>query len=251
MTDPAPPPALNAPDVLATLLSRSVGGAPEQPELGFHQGIVLAWDQSTGSNTVLIGDSPINNVPVLAAGSVLIGVGDVVGVLRVRTQYLVMGRISVLSQALTIRTAYEPANSFTVGATYANLNSTVGPTITDVYIGPSRRCIVFLSAFASATDEGYAAMHFQVTGASTINPPTGSSAFSKGAFLGSSVAGAGSDATMVGGSATRQFILTQSDGLNEGLNTFTAKYLGCNDSGGTPTNNDCEFSERVIIVMPL
>ena len=243
--------ALNSPDVLATLLARTVGGSIDQPELGFHQGIVLVWDQMSGTNTVMIAGTPIDNVPILAAGSVLIGAGDVVGVLRVRTQYFILGRISILSQSLTIRTDYVAATSFAPGATYTNLNTTVGPTVTDVYIGPSRRCIVFLSCFASATDEGYAAMHFQVTGASTINPPTGASAFSKGAFCGSVVAGAGTDPTMVGASASRQFILTQADGLNTGLNTFQAKYLGCNDAGGTPTNNDCQFSERVIIVMPL
>lgn len=257
MTDPTSPARtsdaqLRAPDVLATLLARTVGGAPDQPELGFHQGIVITWDQVAGTNTIMIGGSLVSDVPVLAAGSVLIGANDVVGILRVRTQYFILGRISVLSQALTIRTALLSATSFAPSAAYTDLSGGgVGPTLSNVYIGPSRRCIVFLSAFAAATDMGYAAMHFQVTGASVINPPTGTSAFSKGAFTGSISADVGDDPTMVGGSASRQFLVTAADGLNEGLNTFTMKYLCCNEAGGSPTNNDCQFSERVIIVMPL
>ena len=219
---------------------------PDRSDVGFHTGEVLAWDADAGTNTVRVLGAAIQNLQVVATGSVMVGTGDLVAIWRYKSTYFVMGRIAPINQALTPRIASVSTTSFTVSGSYSDLNSTVGPTLTNVFIGPSRRCIVFLSAFASATDDGYAAAHFTVSGASAINPPTGTSAFSKGAFIGS--AGAG---PQVGGSATRMFLLNAADGLNAGLNTFTMKYLGVNSAGTTPTNNDCFFSERVIMVLPL
>lgn len=236
---------------LAEILAPKNARAQPIADLAFHQGYVQSWDQENNTNTIIIGGSPITDVAVMSSGAIMIGAGDVVGLLRVRTQYFVIGRISSVGQALGIRSASVLDGSFTVSGTYSDLSGSPGPTLTDVFIGSSRRCLVFLSASLSATDEGYVACHFQVTGASSIDPPTGTGAFNYGLMTGSTVAGVGSDPTQVGTGASRMFLVTAADGLNTGLNTFTMKYLGVNDSGTTPTNNDCFVENRVITVMPL
>lgn len=224
---------------------------PEMADVGFHQGVVLDWDQQAGTNRVEVNGVPLDNLPVAAMGSVMIGVGDVVALWRYHNAYFVMGRIAPINQALTVRAAEVPDSSFvTSTSVYSDLNTTVGPTLTDVYIGPSRRCLVFLSCGASSTDMGYASAHFQVTGASAIDPPTGAGNWSKGAYIGSEAPGVTVDPTQVGASATRIFLLTEADGLNTGLNTFTVKYMGHPDSGAL-LNNDCFFFDRVLVVFPL
>jgi hypothetical protein len=224
----------------------------KQDDIGFHTGEVLAWDQVAGTNTIRVLGVPMDDLQVVSTGSVMVGVGDTVAIWRYKSTYFIMGRIAPVDQALAVRAAVEPATSYTTStATFSDLNTTVGPTLTDVYIGPSRQCLVFLSCGATATDEGYASAHFQVTGASTINPPTGGGNWSEGAFIGNDVAGVGANTAQVAGSATRIFYLTAANGLNSGLNTFTVKYMGVDKDGGPTTNNDCFFFHRVIIVFPL
>lgn len=223
----------------------------DEPDVGFHSGFVTAWDAEAGTNTILVLGTPMQDLQVVSAGSVAVGAGDTVAIWRYKSTYFVMGRIAPVDQALTVRAAAEATTSYTTSTTvFSDLNSSVGPTLTDVYIGPSRRCLVFLSCGATATDEGFASAHFQVTGASTINPPTGPSNWSEGAFVGNDVSGVGANTAQVSGSATRVFLLTEADGLNSGLNTFTVKYLGRDKDGGA-TNDDCFFFHRVIMVFPL
>ena len=217
-----------------------------EPDVGFHTGEVIAWDQAAGTNTIRVLGADVDNVQVVASGSVMVGVGDLVAIWRYKTTYFVMGRIAPVEQALTVRVDVNNVTGFTTGGSYADLSSGAGPSVSDVYIGPSRRCLVWISAGASATDDGYAAAHVAVTGDSNIAPPTGTSAFSEGAYIGSE-----NTTTQTGGSASRMFLFTEADGLNQGMHTFTMKYLGVNSAGTTPTNNDCFFFHRVIVVMPL
>lgn len=222
-----------------------------EADVGFHSGQVLAWDPEAGTNTILVLGTPMQDLQIVSSGSVSVGVGDTVAIWRYKSTYFVMGRIAPVDQALTVRAAADAATGFTTSTTvFTDLSSGAGPTLDDVYIGPSQRCLVFLSCGATATDEGYASAHFQVTGASTISPPTGPSNWSEGAFVGNDVAGAGANTAEVAGSATRVFLLTAADGLNTGLNTFTVKYIGLDKDGGA-TNNDCFFFHRVITVFPL
>lgn len=219
---------------------------PSGADVGFHTGEVLAWDDIAGTNTVRVLGAEVQDLQVVATGSVMVGVGDLVAIWRYKSTYFVMGRIAPVNQALSPRVAVNSVTGFTTSGSYSDLSSSSGPAVSNVYIGPSRRCLVWISAGASATDDGYAAAHVAVTGASSIAPPSGTSAFSEGAYIGSE-----GTTTSTGGSATRMFLFTAADGLNRGLNTFTMKYLGCNSSGTTPTNNDCFFYHRVIVVLPL
>lgn len=237
----------------ALLTAAGVGGSQPLPEIGFHQGVVVEWDTVGNTNSILVVGSLIENVSILSAGAIMIGVGDVVGLLRVRTQYFILGRISTMQNAITISSARFDGDSFTVNSStnYIDPSGTPGPTLSNVYIGASRRCLVFLSASLASTDMGYVAAHFEVSGASSILPPSGPGAHDYGLMIGSVAAGVGTDPTQVSMNASRMFLLTAADGLNAGLNTFTMKYLGVGEFNTFPTNNDCFVGKRVITVMPL
>lgn len=64
------------------------------PDVGFRQGTVEAWDEATGSNSVNVAGVSISDVPVLNLGEfTLLQPGDVVGLLRFKSTYFILGRI--------------------------------------------------------------------------------------------------------------------------------------------------------------
>lgn len=70
-------------------------GLANQPELGFHQGVITLWSPSTGTNAVSIAGSVITDVHILVTGdSMVLSVGDKVGILRFRSMYFILGRIT-------------------------------------------------------------------------------------------------------------------------------------------------------------
>ena len=213
---------------------------PREPEYGYRQGVIVDWDSLTGANVVNVGGTNIENLDVLATSdSIMLAPGDRVLLLKFQSTLCILGRIAPAGTgSIGIRAAANAASGFTASTSYTDLSSGVGPSLANVSISSSRRCMVIVSAaiYAEVDDDG--AAHFTVSGASTIAAPTGSSAFSEGAFLGT-FSGGGA----IEGSATRTFILTEANGLNAGLNTFTMKYLSRN--GG-----DAQFSDRVITVFP-
>lgn len=65
-----------------------------EAEVGFRQGVVTAWDQTTGMNTVNIGGTLVDDLPVLTVNDVsIIAVGDVVGLLRFQSTFFILGRV--------------------------------------------------------------------------------------------------------------------------------------------------------------
>lgn len=75
-------------------------------EIGFRSGKVTAWNITNGENTIVIAGTAIQNVPMLSRGEALaIQVGDVVGILRVKSQYFVMGQIQVNPGEIIVRDA--------------------------------------------------------------------------------------------------------------------------------------------------
>lgn len=125
------------------------------------------------------------------------------------------------------------ATQTTTSTSFTDL-ATVGPQIVNVYIGSTRRCLVLVKADAlnNATSD-YAHMKYQVSGASSIGPVSGVS----GGF----VQNGSANITRV--SVAGFDVLTAADGLNQGLNTFTAKYRS--GVGGV-----AEFGSRKLIVLP-
>lgn len=110
--------------------------------------------------------------------------------------------------------------------TYGDL-ATPGPTVSNVTIGPSGRCVVFLSTGITVENlrQGYAS--FNITGATFVPPDDSHSVFAISANISS------------GGA----FLM---EGLNPGVHSFQAKY-----KGPTPGSNaQAIFYDRHLIVMP-
>lgn len=63
-------------------------------DVGFRQGTVLAWDETNGTNTVDVGGAHLTDLPALNIGDfVHLAEGDVVGLLRFKTTYFILGRV--------------------------------------------------------------------------------------------------------------------------------------------------------------
>lgn len=210
----------------------------EKKNLGMRQGVVQSWDSSTGSNTIKIGDTVLDDLPVLAStGTVLLGPGDVVGLLRYKSTYFVLGRIGVAGEgALAIQADFVAAHEDSSSAEPTDL-PTVGPTVV-ANIGSTRRCLVFLRASIGVNKVG-GSMSFTVTGASNIGAGSGGTG-SSSAFL------FRPDGDVIA-SCTSLVVLTADDGLNEGQNTFQAKYARYT------SNDDTQFAvfeNRYLTVLP-
>lgn len=69
------------------------GGAAD---VGFHQGTVTAWNASTGANTISVAGAILTDVPILNTGeAIALKPGHVVGLLRFKSTYFVLGRITI------------------------------------------------------------------------------------------------------------------------------------------------------------
>lgn len=202
-------------------------------DLGFRQGTLLAWDPSTESNTVQIAGQEFTDLPVLAVGTIAMAVGDLIGVLRYKSTYLILGRIAPAGTgALQTRAALVIPLETSSRTTWGDL-TTVGPTV-DAYIGSSRQALVLLTAAVGVPNGDSAMMNVEVSGASTI-----SANLANAAYLGTAP-GSTSGAQ---GSASGQVLLTAADGLNHGLNTFKAVYQ-------TLHGQACGWQNRRLTVIP-
>lgn len=212
-----------------------------EPDVGFHTGEVLAWNQAAGTNTIRVLGAPMNNLQVVATGSVMVGVGDTVAIWRYKSTLFVMGRIAPVDQTLRVRYAIGTDDDNwvdTVGpGPWYDLNHGNIPTISDVYIGPSRTCVVWLSCALAGNTSLAGEAHIQVSGASNIPPPNP-------ATPGRSMGAIGGGPVQLG--AHRIFVLNATDGLMQGLNTFEVKYRKY-----TASVDDAFFSNTVLVVLPL
>jgi hypothetical protein len=210
--------------------------SPDLPQtVGFRQGVVVAWDQETAANTILVAGATLTNVPIINSFEALsLEAGDVVGLLTFGSTWFVLGRITVpgAGQAATALNALSdrtvsatiPASEATASATFTAL-ATAGPAVT-VPVPTSARVLVLVTARISGTAFG-GEMGFTVSGASTIAAASTSA-------LQFQAPGAGVLA------ATFLARLTAADGLAAGVNVFTAQYRA---ASGTAT-----FSDRNITV---
>lgn len=222
---------------LIQFAGRFSGEVDRRGDLGFHQGTVLAWDSDTNTNTILVGAGEVHDIPTMSTGdNILMGVGDHVALLRFKSTFFVLGRITPPGESYSfgMEAAEVSTLQSTGSATYTDL-ATVGPAVT-VRIGSSRRARVIVSATVQCATGERGVFNIAVSGDSTIAPP--------GAGFGAQLYNGNTDAlTVLQGTVARQYIVDASKGLNEGINTFTMKYAA--PSGGSP-----DFSERVISVEP-
>lgn len=219
-------------DIAAALVAGYQQQATGTTDIGYHLGVVQAYDDTTGLNSVQILGNTFDNLRVVSAGpAVSIGVGDTVIVLRYQTQYFILGRVSAPGAGSAMRpvAARINTNETTSSTTFTDL-TTVGPTVT-TYIGPRRSCIVLLSA-THYQNNGSASMGFTVSGASTIPADIFRATWWNNVTN-----------TNTSVSVTQVIALSAADGLNQGTNTFTAKY----QKGGSLA---ASFDTRTITVIP-
>lgn len=220
--------------------------SPSGPEdSGWHTGIVRSWDELSGVNVVEVNGIALTNLKSSQAGiGVQYGTGDNVLVLRKQTQYVVMGLLNLPgSQAANqIRYAETTALETTTNTSYTTL-ATVGPTLSNVLIGSGRRFLLTVNCqvqclcgnTVTPTHDIGGWMTVNITGASTI-PIVGTT----GAFWRTATNQFGGGMAYV----TRSFVLTQANGVNAGLHTFSTQYRA-NDATFA-----CGFADRNITVIP-
>lgn len=227
-------------DIAAAMIA---GMAPPSgnSDTGFEIGQIVSWDEASGVNTITVRGTTMNNLKCIQSGiGVLYQPGDTIAVFRFQTNYFVWGKIAApgAGSASQIRVASDPTLVLSHSSlTYADLAGSVGPTLTNVYIGSSRRCLVLVSA-AIYGNQTYGFAGFQVSGDSII-APGGSTRF---AMAGTSAGGV----TQVGAVSTAQVLLTAADGLNQGFHTFQMKYAITK----TGTGSGADFGIRTLTVIP-
>lgn len=118
---------------LAEVLAPQNARARPLAELGFHQGVISAFNQETGANTIVIAGAPIDDVPMLNIGDTTnLVVGDVVAVLRYRNAYFIIGRVVVpntdafASSSFAYETIAERVSNFIVPTTSTTIASADG-----------------------------------------------------------------------------------------------------------------------------
>lgn len=97
------------------------------PELGFRSGLVLAWNADTGANTIEVGGSTLEDVPILNTGeAIALKAGHVVALIRFRSSYFIMGRITVpgSEQFASASVSFASGNSGASGFAVSNVEST-------------------------------------------------------------------------------------------------------------------------------
>jgi hypothetical protein len=219
------------PDLASLLASQG------KPDMGFRQGIVVSWDPLTGANQINVGGTVLDDLPTLAASTIALAVGDVVGLIRYQSTFFITGRISPAEGgALAIRSAAVKDQGTTTSTSYVDL-SPPGPVV-DAYIGQSRQCAVMMQVQINFVAPCTASMRFVVSGASTIT----TSSF-PAVLRHFPASGTASVLTSVASTT----VLTAADGLNPGLNTFSAQYarLETGTGGGVAA-----FAARSITVIP-
>src|SRR5688500_2317523 len=238
-------------DLIALGLSPPAGPR----DISMYIGVVLAWDQSTGSNEILVDGTQLPDLRVLQSGIGMdYNVGETVVVLKKQTQYFILGRVSApgAGAGSGIRSAGDNWIEFfgTSGA-WADMPLESGPSVT-AYIGASRSCLVqYRVGYAVRVGDTtfgahiydadcYGQVSFEVTGASNI--PAGTWQGQRVLFGAEYWNTAPNQMHLHHGVATGFMHLTSAYGLNSGSNTFSMKYN---------TNRTLEWSEPFITVIPL
>lgn len=205
-------------DDVSTLFLNGSG----DPKITYRQGVVESWDELSGANTILIGEQPFDDVRVLSTGAVTpFQPGDVVGVQMVGTSAYIQGKVRAVGAGLGERIASDKnvdGPDIPLNTDYADLSGSFGPQVS-IFVGSARRvlvihsCAVSIPTGSSETYRGTAFQGVQISGATNILP---SEAVYDCFFQGppNSIQ-----------ALTSTTLLTEADGLNQGLNTFTCKYM--------------------------
>lgn len=225
-------------DIAALLVAGSRQQGNGNTDLGWHTGVVQSWDEQTGLNSIEINGNTFDNLSVLSAGSVVpFQAGDTVALMRVQSQYFILGKIRAAGAGAAERivSAKKDLPLVVSGAlTWGDLPSSYGPEVS-VYIGSGRRALVLHSSGIYCS-QAYGVQGVQVSGASTLAVSTAV----RNAFLRNTAA------PEVWTMSTCVSLITAADGLEQGQNTFTCKYNV--ELFGTGTG--AYFGNRSLTVIP-
>lgn len=222
---------------IADLITQGMRGPTGAEDLALHTGVILAWDENSGTNSVLVGNTAMDNLKTVQPGIGLqYNQGDVVMVVRKQTQYFVLGKIAAPggNNANQIQGQYVGASEATASTSKTTL-ATPGPKAT-VQIGSSGRALVMVGAFIQSTSAASGsyyggAVYVDISGATGIG-----NAVQIIKNMQSVTSGSGFSETV---SAVQ--LLT---GLNPGSTTFTCFY-----SAG-PAAISTTFASRTLTVIP-
>ncbi len=220
----------------------SLPAGPGQP-MTYRQGVVVAWNEVTLENEVLVGGTVLQNLPVLGVGdAAAIAVGSTVGLMVAGRTMAIIGRLVIpgtqaAEDAITMlsRQVYSTSIDdigFTASTSFGDLDDEVGP-IVNATIRAGGRALVMMSASAGHLVTNGTFMSFAMSGANTAAPEDFNTLHhtSFGADTGQDF--------WIG--STRVVLLT---GLTPGLTTFIAKYKA-------DTADDVFFEFRNLTVFAL
>lgn len=227
----------------------------EAPGVGFRQGTILTWDPLDAANTVSVGGTVMENLPILNTNeALLLEPGAVVGILTAGPSWFILGRITVpatpaAASALAmvssrIVAASDPDQGTRSSTAFGNLSgAAVGPSVT-VNISGSGKALLWWSCAYGATGNwepiSTGGTSVAVSGATTR---AASADYSLGHYMefpASPALGTALTSTSIQNTLMHLF-----EGLNPGQNTFTMQYR--NRTGST----NCQFETREIAVFAL
>jgi hypothetical protein len=230
---------------IADLITAGMQGSTGADDVGFHLGRVVTWDELSQVNSIRLNNAVLTNLKAINSG---IGVqyqpGDSVVIMRKQTQYFVLGKVSAPGAPTgnLIQSAIINANQSTTATTFGDL-ATPGPSVT-LNIGTSRRALVFANSGVDSPgvigSAKYAGGWFTLSvtneNKATIGPVGAATPFYAGG-------GIFYEQDFIA-TLSQTWLVTASDGLQRGRNTFTLKYMADN------TSTPCFFSGRNIAVIP-
>lgn len=223
--------------------------------VGFRQGVVVSWDQETAENTILVGGSLMENLPILnTSEAAILAEGNVVSILTAGSTWGILGRFTIpgtaeaVSALSAIKVQSDSVNTpeATTSGSFTDL-ATPGPEVVAT-IGPTGRAVLILSAQITLTvptgggiTSVQAQMSFIGTGANVF--PTGTYQSMAGQLWYNSSQSGGFDTSIETKThMSKTFLL---EGLSPGSTTFTAKYRRASGAG------TLSFDDRNMTVLPL
>ncbi|GAB3372584.1 hypothetical protein [Amycolatopsis echigonensis] len=228
--------------LLAALIAEAGRGPSGSEDLSNYTGQILAWDEISGTNVVRVNGTDIPNMRVVQSGIGLsYRAGEVVNITRRGTQWFVNGKVGApgagAGNQIASSRVPEGSGDIPVGGGFAELPARLSAS---VYIGSSRRCLVMHSFEMDIF--GTAASAFSTIGVWQAVEISGASS--------APVETAVTDAYKFeplygGGTVMASTLVTKEQGLNPGLNTFTAKYRAERTEG-----LKARVKNRVLTVIP-
>lgn len=157
--------------------------APD-PAVGLRQGVITAFDQTTGQNTVNVAGGVLTNLPILSGSESLeYAPGDVVVLLRLRSSWCILGRIVVpgatlAPSALSIDSFTTQGNGFTLdtfgagGLVKASGTLTVPPWANRAAVLALGTCVGKQPTSPPPANE-FMTTHITIAGQADANKPQG------------------------------------------------------------------------------